>query len=132
MAASEALLLRQQLHQLKLQQQHLAHLLQLHSQHTLAIASQHLQQMAERVMDEIRERKRCEVEVEKSKAIQNSMKNEVIQLKEMINAAMIDYSQDLNHKEQEIKRLTDLLSTSNRGQPEPEQEEIRIEESRQS
>ena len=46
----------------------------------------------------VRERKMLEGELEKSRAAQATMRNEVIQLKDMINEAMIEYSKDLRQK----------------------------------
>ena len=53
----------------------------------------------------VQEKMILEGELEKSRMVQNTMRNEVIQLKEMINQAMGDYARQLEGKEKEIKML---------------------------
>ena len=49
-------------------------------------------------------------ELEKSKQLQHSMRNEVISLKEMINEAMAGYARDLHARDKQIQQLSTLLS----------------------
>ena len=53
----------------------------------------------------VQEKMVLEGELEKSRMVQNTMRNQVIQLKEMINQAMGDYARQLEGKEKEIKML---------------------------
>jgi hypothetical protein len=57
-----------------------------------------------------KEKALLESELEKGKGLQQSMRNEVISLKEMVNEAMSGYARDLQAKDQQIKQLHSLLA----------------------
>ena len=80
------------------------------------------------VYRQAREKMMLEGELEKSKLVQQSMRNEVIQLKEMINEAMNGYAKELETKNDVIRALqTQLQQRELAEQRQREEEEEKVE-----
>ena len=86
----------------------------------------------------VKEKGALENQLQKSRQVQNTMRNEVIQLKDMINQAMIDYAKDLQAKDRQISSLKQQIQLCKEVNAEseehelcmPQAEEIKIEESK--
>ncbi len=104
---------------------------------TLSMMNEWMGKISTLVYRQLKEKHFLEVELEKSKQVQQTMRNEVIQLKEMINEAMLDYARELTAKDSDIALLCQKLHALEthphppHPQP-PHPQQIRIDDSRAS
>jgi hypothetical protein len=101
--------LREQLGSVRGELRRLAGTFEEFKEETLSLMNESMGKISTLVYRQLKEKHFLEAELEKSKQVQQTMRNEVIQLKEMINEAMRDYAAELAAKDSDIALLCQKL-----------------------